>query len=154
MVPILGWGRILEEGRQTPFLYSCLTFRQKSLAGYGPQDRTELDPTEVTAHSTHQLLYKSPGLFDEFLLPVKHQQLEEAGVKVTHHPGLPRGEVFFGHRIWQYLNGQVLGKSGPVCHRCWGDLLRFYHRWHTMELSRGVAWKVKAGNLRISASPT
>ena len=93
---------------------------QKSLAGYGPQDRTESDPTEVTQHAAHTSCYTSHlAQFDEFLLPVKHQQLEEAGVRVTHHPGLPRGKVVSGAQDLQYLNGQVLGKSGPVCHCCW-----------------------------------
>ena len=93
---------------------------QRSLAGYGPQDYTESDPTEVTQHTAHTSCYTSHLVqFDESLLPVQHQQLEEAGVRVIHHPGLPRGEVVPGAQDLQYLNGQVLGKSGPVCHCCW-----------------------------------
>ena len=54
---IPGSGSSPGEGNGSPLQYSCLenSHGQRSLAGYSPWGRRELDTTEVTEHSTDRL---------------------------------------------------------------------------------------------------
>ena len=60
-----GSGRFPEEGNSNPLQYSCLENPriqgQRSLAGYSPQDRKELDMTEVTQHACMHFKKKRTG---------------------------------------------------------------------------------------------
>ena len=54
---IPGLGRSPWEGNGNPFQYSCLEHGQRSLAGYSPRDRKELDMTDqLSTQHTRDLL--------------------------------------------------------------------------------------------------